>query len=68
MRDSVFFSIMLAVWTMAVFGVWWLFYFLWNAIAAEVFGAPELTFWQSAGLFVLLGLITAGVRSSSNSK
>lgn len=49
-------------------GVWWLFYFLWNTIAADIFGAPELTFWQSVGLLVLVGLLTQGFRAATNSK
>lgn len=47
-------------------GIWWLFYWLWNTIAADVFGAPELTFWQSAGLLVLVGLLTSGFRAVSS--
>lgn len=48
--------------------IWWLFYFLWNAIAAGVFGAPELTFWQSVGLLMLTGLITGGFRVTVSKK
>ena len=44
--------------------VWWIFQLLWNAIAADVFGAPELTYWQAAGVMILLGMITSGFRSS----
>ena len=36
---------------------WWVFYLLWNYIAAGVFGLPELTFWQSVGLLLLLSLV-----------
>jgi hypothetical protein len=49
-------------------GVWWLFYWLWNSIAADIFGAPELTFWQSVGLLILVGLLTSGLRAVTNSK
>lgn len=44
-------------------GIWWLFYWLWNTIAADIFGAPELTFWQAVGLLVLVGLLTSGLRA-----
>ena len=46
-----------------VMGMWWVVYYLWNEIAAGVFGAPELTYWQTAGAMVLLGLITGGFRA-----
>jgi len=36
---------------------WWVFYLLWNYIAAGVFGLPELTFWQSTGLLILLSIV-----------
>lgn len=51
-----------------IVGVWWLFYFLWNTIAAEIFGAPELTFWQSVGLLMLISLLTSGLRAATKSK
>jgi len=47
-------------------GVWWLFYFLWNEIAAGIFGGPELTFWQSVGLLVLVGILTSGLRAAKS--
>lgn len=49
-------------------GLWWLFYWLWNAIAADIFGAPELTFWQAVGLLVLVGFFTSGLRAATKSK
>lgn len=58
----------IALWCGIIAGIWWLFYFLWNTIAAEIFGAPELSFWQAVGLLVLVGLLLGGVRASSNSK
>ena len=54
---------LVALWAAIVAGVWWLFYWLWNTIAAGIFGAPELTFWQSVGLMVLVGLLTNGIRA-----
>jgi hypothetical protein len=59
---------LVALWAAIVAGVWWLFYWLWNTIAAGIFGAPELTFWQSVGLMVLVGLLTNGIRASKSSK
>ena len=35
---------------------WGAFFFLWNYVAVA-FGLPELTFWQSVGLLLLLGLV-----------
>ena len=55
-----------ALFSAMIAGLWWLFYYLWNTIAAGVFGAPELTFWQSVGLLVLVGLVTGVLRPSSN--
>lgn len=59
---------LVALWAAIAAGVWWLFYWLWNTIAAGIFGAPELTFWQSVGLMVLVGLLTNGIRASKSSK
>lgn len=44
-------------------GVWALFWWLWNTIAADIFGAPELSFWQAVGLLFLIGMITSGMRA-----
>lgn len=49
-----------------VTAVWWLFYLLYSAIAVAHFGAPELTFWQSVGLLVLIGMISSGFRAVVN--
>lgn len=46
-------------------GVWWLFYWLWNEVVVGAFGAPELTFWQAAGVFVLAGLLLGGLRAAT---
>jgi hypothetical protein len=62
--EKIFTIAAIIAFTVAVFGgIWWLFYWLWNEIAAGVFGAPELTFWQSVGLLVLVGLFTNGLRA-----
>ena len=40
----------------------WLLMFLWNAVVAESFGLPELTFWRAAGFGALLSVIGWFVR------
>ena len=57
-----------SLWAALIAGIWWLFYFLWNTIAAEVFGLPELTFWQAVGLLVLVGILLGGLRTVRSSK
>lgn len=57
---------LVALWCSVIAGIWWLFYFLWNTIAADIFGAPELSFWQSVGLLVLVSLLLGGVRASNS--
>jgi len=36
---------------------------LWNGIAAPVFSAPVLTYWQTAGLLLLISLITGSLNA-----
>lgn len=36
---------------------WWIAMLLWNAIMPIIFGLPTITFWQMAGLNILLSLI-----------
>ena len=38
----------------ALFG--YLVQFLWNAVIADVFGLPGISFWQAVGLFILAKL------------
>ena len=45
---------------------WWLFYWGWNWLA-PVFGLPELTFWQGAGVLLMINLLFAGLRSAVKS-
>lgn len=42
---------------LSVVVLWWVFYLLWNYLMAGVFGLPELTFWQSTGLLLLLSVV-----------
>ncbi len=61
--DFASFTVIMSLIVAVVVGIWWLFYFLWNTIAADIFGLPDLTFWQSVGLLILIGLVTSGFRS-----
>lgn len=45
-------------------GMSWLFCVLWNWIAADLFDAPLITYWQAMGLFVLINIIS-GIASSA---
>jgi len=50
--------VFLAVWaTMA----------LWNSLVPDLFHGPVLTFWQTAGLFILSKILLTGVAPGSNS-
>lgn len=55
-----------------VFGIcclcWWIKWLLWGAIVVKVFGLPALTFWQMAGLDILLSLLIPHSSGSSKSK
>ncbi len=47
-----------------VFG--WLAKFLWNATVADMFGWPEISYWQAVGIFVLAKLFFGfGIGGSS---
>lgn len=41
---------------------------LWNSLAVEVFGAPEITYWQTLGLMVLGRLLTGGFHKGGKHK
>jgi len=47
--------------------VWWGFFLLWNFVAVAL-GLPELTFWQSVGLLVLLGWVSSMFKNKGESK
>ena len=47
--------------------VWWGFYLLWNFVAVAL-GLPELTFWQSVGLLLLLGWLSNMFKSKGDRK
>ena len=52
-------AIFLAVWGLET----WVIMALWNWLAVSLFGAPEITFWMTAGLMLLVNLLTGGIRS-----
>lgn len=33
---------------------------LWNWLMPQIFGLPEITFWQAVGLFILLHILIGG--------
>lgn len=47
---------------------WWIEWLLWGVIMVKVFGLPALTFWQMAGLDILLSLLIPHFSGSSKSK
>ena len=47
--------------------VWWGFYLLWNFVAVGL-GLPELTFWQSVGLLLLLVWVSSMFKSKGDRK
>jgi hypothetical protein len=42
----------------------WIFMLLWNAALVPLFGAPELSFWMSVALGILLSMVAAPFRRS----
>lgn len=46
-------------------GIWWTFMALWNWLVPALFHGPAITYWQAAGLLILFGLITSGLRASA---
>lgn len=55
-------TIFLAVWGLET----WAIMALWNWLAVSLFGAPEITFWMTAGLMLLINLLTGGIKISCN--
>ncbi len=44
----------------AMFGFVWLVMLLWNALIPELFNGPELSYWQTAGIFILSKILLSG--------
>jgi hypothetical protein len=42
---------------LSIVTLWFVFYLLWNYLMARVFYLPELTFWQSTGLLLMLSVV-----------
>lgn len=57
-------AIFLAVWGLET----WVIMALWNWLAVSLFGAPEITFWMTAGLMLLINLLTGGIKINYNHK
>ena len=41
---------------------------LWNALIPQLFHGPVLTFWQTAGLFILSKILLTGVAPGSHNR
>lgn len=54
--------------TAAVFLVIWGVMALWNCLIPQLFHGPILTYWQTAGLFLLSKILLTGVAPSSQEK
>ena len=50
---------------LVVFAVW-LTMTLWNWLIPELFHGPVITFWQTAGLFILSKILFAGISPKSH--
>ena len=44
----------------AMFFFMWLVMLLWNALIPELFNGPELSYWQTAGIFILSKILLSG--------
>ena len=45
----------------AMFLFVWLVMLLWNALIPELFNGPDLSYWQTAGLFILSKILLSGI-------
>ncbi len=53
------FALLFVVGGAVMIGVVW---YLWNALLPNIFGLPQITFWQAAGLLVLSKILFGGFR------
>ncbi|MGB8491457.1 MAG: hypothetical protein WCE64_10395 [Bacteroidales bacterium] len=44
-----------------IFGTIWVVMLLWNSLVPGLFHGPELTYWQTAGLFILSKILLTGL-------
>ena len=52
----------------AMFFFVWLVMLLWNALVPELFNGPVLSYWQTAGIFLLSKILLSGIGSGGGSK
>jgi len=52
----------------AMFLFVWLVMLLWNALVPELFNGPVLSYWQTAGIFLLSKILLSGIGSGGGSK
>ena len=45
----------------AMFFFVWLVMLLWNALIPELFNGPVLSYWQTAGIFILSKILLTGI-------
>ncbi len=51
----------------AVFLFIWVVMLLWNALIPDLFKGPELTYWQTAGIFILAKILFSGFSGGGHS-
>ena len=54
--------------TGAMFLFVWLIMLLWNALIPELFHGPVLSYWQTAGIFILSKILLSGFGSGGGKK
>ncbi len=52
----------------AMFLFVWLVMLLWNALVPELFSGPVLSYWQTAGVFLLSKILLSGFGGSGGKK
>jgi len=52
----------------AMFFFVWLVMLLWNALIPELFNGPVLSYWQTAGIFILSKILLSGFGGGGSSK
>lgn len=52
----------------AMFFFVWLVMLLWNALIPELFNGPVLTYWQTAGIFILSKILLSGFGGGGGKK
>lgn len=50
-------AVVVAVWALAI----WLFMILWNWVMPYLFKLPEITYWMSAAILILLAIIRGSI-------